>query len=235
MYPRPARGGLSHYSLVPCLTLIVVGMPGNGGFRQGGRVVHAVARHGDNASLSHDAREPGVRTHFVSTHDPRAGAVDGPSDSTRPRTSGSCARVRGSARPRPLPRPAVVSFRKRGNCPVPLGESAGASDTCRSRRRPFARQRAALAHSNPGGIPDTSRRWPRTSPCTPSGRSKPAAAQLAGLHAHLVLYFPNAAHALCHFHGFVDLRLARDKPAQLDHGFVGLHLDIQAFHVGRLK
>ena len=49
---------------------------------------------------------------------------------------------------------------------------------------------------------------------------------LAGLHAHFVLHFPHAAHALCHFHGFVDLRLARDKPAQLDHGFVGLHLDI---------
>jgi hypothetical protein len=58
---------------------------------------------------------------------------------------------------------------------------------------------------------------------------------LAGLHAHFVLYFPDAAHALCHFHGFVDLRLARDKPAQLDHGFVGHDLDIQAFHVGRLK
>ena len=49
---------------------------------------------------------------------------------------------------------------------------------------------------------------------------------LAGLHAHLVLYFPHAAHALCHFHGFVDLRLARDKPAQLDHGLVGFHLDV---------
>ena len=36
---------------------------------------------------------------------------------------------------------------------------------------------------------------------------------LAGLHAHLVLYFPDAAHALCHFHGFADLRLGRDKPA----------------------
>ena len=70
---------------------------------------------------------------------------------------------------------------------------------------------------------------------TGNGHVRASCEASSRLYAHLVLYFPNAGNALCHFHGPVDLRLARDKPAQLDHCFVGLHLDVQPFHVGRLQ
>ena len=49
------------------------------------------------------------------------------------------------------------------------------------------------------------------------------------------MHFFHAFDPLGDLHGAIDLCLRFDKSAELDSAFLGFDVDVQAFHIGRLK